>query len=60
MSADGLPVIGWLKGYKNLAVASGHGMLGLTLAPSTGNVIADLMTTGKMPEVLQPFDPARF
>lgn len=60
MSADGLPIIGWLKGYKNLAVASGHGMLGLTLAPSTADAVAELMTSGKMPDVLKPFDPARF
>jgi D-amino-acid dehydrogenase len=60
MSADGLPIIGWLKGYKNLAIASGHGMLGLTLGPATGTAIADLMTDGSSREALQPFDPARF
>ena len=60
MSADGLPIIGWLKGYRNLAIASGHGMLGLTLGPATGTAIADLMTDGSSREVLKPFDPARF
>lgn len=60
MSADGLPIIGWLKGYRNLAIASGHGMLGLTLGPATGAAIANLMTDGTSREVLKPFDPARF
>jgi D-amino-acid dehydrogenase len=60
MSADGLPIIGWLPGYTNLALASGHGMLGLTLGPSTAAAIADLMTTNGSRELLKPFDPARF
>jgi D-amino-acid dehydrogenase len=60
MTPDGLPVIGRLKGFRNLAVASGHAMLGLTLAPATGESVAELLTTGRAPEVLRPFDPGRF
>ena len=60
MTPDGLPVIGWIPGYQNLAVASGHAMLGLTLAPATGEAIAELMTSGHLPESAAPFDPARF
>jgi D-amino-acid dehydrogenase len=60
MTPDGLPVIGWLPGYRNLIVASGHAMLGLTLAPATGEAVADLITTGRAPDVIAPFDPARF
>jgi len=60
MTPDGLPVIGMLKGYGNLAVASGHAMLGLTLAASTGDSVAELITTGRAPEVLGPFNAARF
>lgn len=60
MTPDGLPAIGWLKGYRNFAVATGHAMLGLTLAASTGDAIADLITTGRTPDILRPFDPARF
>lgn len=60
MTPDGLPVIGWLPGYRNFAVASGHAMLGVTLAPATGEAVAEMVTTGSMPEVLKPFDPARF
>ena len=60
MTPDGLPVIGWMPGYRNLAVASGHAMLGVTLATATGEAVADLITTGHAPEVIAPFDPARF
>ncbi len=60
MTPDGLPVIGWLPGYRNFAVASGHAMLGVTLAPATGEAVAELVTTGSIPKVLRPFDPARF
>lgn len=60
LSSDGLPIIGYLKGYKNLAVATGHGMMGVTLGPATGIAIADLLTDGSSREILKPFDPARF
>ncbi|MEZ4531094.1 MAG: FAD-dependent oxidoreductase [Thermomicrobiales bacterium] len=60
MSSDGLPLIGYLKDYRNLAIATGHGMMGLTLAPATGDAIADLMTNNGSRELLKPFDPARF
>lgn len=60
ITPDGLPVIGWLPGFANLAVASGHAMLGLTLSAATGEAAADLVTTGRAPDVIGPFDPARF
>ncbi len=60
MAPDGIPVIGLLNGYSNLSVATGHAMLGVTLGPSTGDVVAELMMTGKTPEVIKPFSPARF
>lgn len=60
MTPDGLPVIGRAPGFGNLALASGHAMLGVTLAPASGEALADLLTTGRVPDVLQPFDPGRF
>ena len=60
MAPDGLPVIGWLPGARNLAVATGHGMLGLTMAAATAEAAADLVTTGIAPDVIEPFSPARF
>lgn len=60
MTPDGLPAIGWLPGFRNAAVAAGHAMLGVTLAPATAEGIATLIGTGRAPEVLKPFDPSRF
>lgn len=39
MTPDGLPVVGPLADAGNVWVASGHGMLGLTLAPTTARTI---------------------
>jgi D-amino-acid dehydrogenase len=60
MTPDGLPVIGLVPGYRNLAVASGHAMLGVTLAPATAAALTELLVSGNVPPELRPFDPARF
>ncbi len=60
MTPDGLPVIGRLRPFGNVYVASGHAMLGLTLAPRTGSLLADIILDGADPEVLAPFSPRRF
>ena len=60
ITPDGLPVIGRLPGFENLLVASGHAMLGVTLAPVTGEAIAELLTNDQPIERLAPFDPGRF
>jgi glycine/D-amino acid oxidase-like deaminating enzyme len=43
-----------------LIVASGHAMLGVTLAPATAEAVAELIATGRAPDVIAPFDPVRF
>ncbi len=60
ITPDGLPVIGRLPGFENLLVASGHAMLGVTLAPVTGEAVAELLVSGGALERLVPFDPGRF
>jgi D-amino-acid dehydrogenase len=42
-SPDGLPIIGATAKCSNLYFATGHGMLGLTLGPITGKLIAGLL-----------------
>ena len=42
-SADGMPLIGRVNNYSNLLLAAGHAMLGLTLAPVTGKIIANIV-----------------
>jgi D-amino-acid dehydrogenase len=57
---DGLPALGRAPGLDNLFVATGHSMLGVTLAPATGRVLAALICDGGGDIDLQPFDPGRF
>ncbi len=59
-SADGLPYIGRPRALSNLVVATGHGMLGVSLGAGTGKLVAQLIE-GKPPEMdLRPFHPDRF
>jgi D-amino-acid dehydrogenase len=41
-SPDGLPYIARPRHYDNLVIATGHGMLGISLAPITGKIVAQL------------------
>ncbi len=60
MSADGLPMVGPLTGVDGVVVATGHGMLGLTLGPVTGRLVADWVL-GDGPEPLyRRLSPTRF
>jgi D-amino-acid dehydrogenase len=52
---DGLPVIGAVPGHDGLYVATGHGMLGVTLAPATAAALTPLILEGRLPPVLEPF-----
>jgi D-amino-acid dehydrogenase len=56
---DGLPLIGALPGLDGIYLATGHGMLGVTLAPATANLLAPLVLEGRAAPELIPFDPAR-
>ena len=56
---DGLPLIGALPGFAGLYLATGHGMLGVTLAPATAAVLAPLVLENRAPPELAAFDPAR-
>jgi D-amino-acid dehydrogenase len=56
---DGLPLIGALPGLDGLYLATGHGMLGVTLAPATADLLAPLVLEGRAAPELAPFDPAR-
>ncbi len=60
MTPDGLPYIGYATGSGRILLAAGHNMLGLTLAPVTGRVIADVLLRGATDIDLSPFAPDRF
>ncbi|MFL5342898.1 MAG: NAD(P)/FAD-dependent oxidoreductase [Gemmataceae bacterium] len=60
MTSDGLPIIGPVPGLANAWVAAGHNMLGLSMAPATGKLVAELLD-GRPPHVdASPYSVARF
>jgi D-amino-acid dehydrogenase len=42
-SPDGLPYIGRFRAYSNLTAATGHAMVGMSLGPITGKLVAELI-----------------
>ncbi len=57
---DGLPIIGPADGVANLFVATAHAMLGITLAPVTGEIVANLISGEQPRHDIEPFKPSRF
>jgi len=56
---DGLPYIGRSSKYSNLVVATGHSMMGLSLAPATGLLISELVGGKNLSMGIGAFDPER-
>jgi D-amino-acid dehydrogenase len=50
MTPDGLPFIGRLPAFDNVVLAAGHGMLGVSQAPATGRLVAELVA-GESPHI---------
>jgi D-amino-acid dehydrogenase len=57
---DSLPVIGRAPGAANAFFAFGHGHVGLTTAPATGELVADLVAGTPTPIDMSPYSPERF
>jgi len=60
VSPDGMPYIGRTKRWKNLIVATGHAMMGLSLAPATGRIVSELLAGEKSSVQLDLMSPDRF
>lgn len=60
VAADGLPIVGALPEAQNVVVATGHGMLGLTLGPVTGRQVASEIVDGAPEAGAVALSPARF
>ena len=60
MTWDSLPIIGRVPGLDNGLLATGHNMLGLTLAPATGRLIAEIVCGQPTHVDIGAFSPARF
>lgn len=57
---DGLPYIGRLKAIKNTVVATGHAMMGISLAPATGKIVNDIISKEDTFINIERLDPQRF
>ncbi|RYU94894.1 NAD(P)/FAD-dependent oxidoreductase [Emticicia agri] len=59
-SPDGLPYIGRTKKYTNLIIASGHAMMGLSLAPATGKLVQEIVDNEKTSIDISLYKPERY
>jgi D-amino-acid dehydrogenase len=60
MTPDSVPIIGRSPALANVLIAAGHNMLGLSMAPATGKLVAEILN-GATPHIdLGPYAPTRF
>ncbi len=59
-SADGLPYIGRTARCKNLVLATGHAMVGLSLGAGTGKIVSEIINEEKCSMDIAAFNPDRF
>jgi len=57
---DGLPYVGRTRRRPNLIVASGHAMMGVSMAPITGTLVAEIVSDEPPSVDLAGLDPERF
>lgn len=59
-SPDGMPYIGRLKKLSNVVLATGHSMMGISLAPATGLIVSELINDRASSIAIAAFDPERY
>ncbi len=59
-SPDGLPYVGRTGRCDNLVVATGHAMMGLSLGPITGKLVAELIAGERPSQPLELLSPDRY
>ncbi len=59
-TSDGLPIIGRPSNLDNLIIASGHGILGISLGPITGKIVAQMVCGESLGYDLKLLSPERF
>jgi len=59
-SPDGLPYLGRTTQFANLSLATGHGMMGLSLGPVTGKLIAEILSGDKPHTDIALLSPDRY
>lgn len=59
-SPDGIPYVGRVERFSNLTLATGHGMMGISLGPATGKLVSEVVTNAPTSMNMQPLAPLRF
>ena len=59
-SPDGLPYVGRTGRFANLTVATGHAMMGLSLGPITGRLVAEVVSGEKPSLPIELLAPDRY
>ncbi|MEO8763525.1 MAG: FAD-dependent oxidoreductase [Ginsengibacter sp.] len=57
---DGLPYLGYSEKVSNLIIAGGHAMIGLSLGPASGKIVAELASRQPLSVDVAAFNPSRF
>jgi D-amino-acid dehydrogenase len=57
---DGLPYVGRFRRYPNLCAATGHAMMGLSLGPITGRLVAEIISGETPSQNIAMLSPDRF
>ncbi len=59
-SPDGLPYVGRISRFANLSVATGHAMMGMSLGPITGKLIAEALSGEPLSCSMEGLNPDRY
>lgn len=60
MTYDSLPIIDFAPAMRNVLIAAGHNMLGLSMAPATGKLVAEMLGAGRPHLDPAPYSLRRF
>jgi D-amino-acid dehydrogenase len=59
-SPDGMPYVGRTRRYANLSIAAGHAMMGMSLGPVTGDLVAGALADEPPPFDIAQLSPDRY
>jgi D-amino-acid dehydrogenase len=60
VSPDGMPYLGRTARFKNLVIATGHAMMGLSLGPISGKLVAETLAGENTSINIQALNPDRY
>jgi len=60
MTSDGVPIIDFAPAMKNVLIAAGHNMIGMSTGPATGRLVAEMLSGDATFIDRRPYALARF